>query len=553
MRKETAHRHRNRLPSRRQRSSGRVCGGPGQLVVTWVLAVRSSVRVYGEPGLLVVAWVLAVGLLAGAPTRAWAGTVHELPVRYGSSTWDSSELRDRVSASLAERLVDLRSAESTHALVVERLVVHPDETTDIYIRTSLDSLSAGRDAFFEGDAETTLALIAPRLDALEHHPEVVAFRPDFIPVLIESFLVLHHAYVELDRPDEADRTLRSVARLFPYAPLDEWVVPPPLIATIERMRGELLVRALSVHWLEDDACVPWVNGSPVPTLPGGVVRLIGNEAAFLQLRCEGYVGHVFRVDASVPRFEWTVAFDDALRVSAARTRLEPRSHVEAALLPELLRAAGRLLGRPLLSMARVPAGLGEPDTIEFGYVNAAGGFRGIRVSDDQLRSARGLTATLDYLFGYTDTPPEPAIVWKTDPAWVPIGAWSMSEGIVRTRSTRRGSAAVGWSLMLVGASSAAVSGYLIADTRRARRTLDGCEAWTCLGTDEMLELRQRVERREPIAVITGAAAVVSVVTGTTLLSVRARRNRSDRRSWSVRSASLGVSKSGVRAAMSLGF
>lgn len=491
-----------------------------------------------------VAFLLTV-TLAQSPS-AHAEPVHLVTVVYGAATWDSSAVEQRLRDQLEQRLIPLRTSNETRRSLDEKLVLRVSSEVDEYIRGSLDALSVGREAFFAGDYESTVALILPRLDAVESAPEVLAFRVDFVPVLVDSFLVLAEAYELLDQPEAASFTMQRVASLFMYAEMDQSQISPLVADKFREARDSLEQRIVRIGWTSEAACDPYVNGSKVSAVSGGELLVPEGQSAYLQLRCEGFQGVVRRITPTETSITWSFSFDDALRQNSEFFELQPRSSSDPEVLPGILRAASNLLGASVVSVAKVPVGIGVPDAIELGFVTPRGRFRALRLSDEAVANHESFAAAVDYLIGTSSSPPEPSILWKNDPAWVAVGDWSSPAADVPIPNARKsvGGAAIGWAMLTTGLAAGGAATYFLIDKRNTEEDIARCSVATCLGGNDVVSMRETVERDQRLGITLGAVSAVAIVTGSIALAVGGARHR-PRQNLELESAGVNVRDGGA--------
>lgn len=490
--------------------------------------------------------IALVTTLFAQPRSAGAESVHLVSVAYGTSTWDSSRVEERLRSQLEQRLIPLRGSIETRRMLDERLVHRVDESVGSYIRGSLDALSVGREAFFAEDYEGAVELILPRLDAVESAPEVLAFHVDFVPVLVDSFLILAQAYELLDRATEGRRTMERVASLFMYADMEQTQISPLVAEEFRTVRDNLAHRIVRIRWTSEASCEPYVNGSKVSVASGGELLAPEGRSVYLQFRCEGFQGVVRRIMASESSVTWSFAFDDALHRTSESFELQPRSSSDPEVLPAILQAASSLLEGSVVSIAKVPVGIGVPDAVELGFVTQRGRFRAVRLSDEAVASHERLSEAVDYLLGTSSTPPEPSILWKNDPAWVAVGDWTspMIDEASRTGGKSVGGAAFGWAMLTTGVAAGGAAAYFLIDQRKTENDIANCSVATCLGGDDIVSMRETVERDQRLGIILGATSVAAIVTGSITLAIRGGRLR-QRRHLDVESASLNLRAGGA--------
>jgi hypothetical protein len=488
----------------------------------------------------------------GPASEAVAENVHLIEVDYGSVDAGEAELYRRVTEELEAQFVRTRSSEETLQLVRHRSVWTVDTNADRYLVESLDPLAVGRELFFAGEFEAAIDLILPRVNIVWEHPHLLATRRDLAPVLLDSALVLAQAFSQLGMTREVGELLEKLAALFPVLEPTQAAISPDWIDRFTSIRDEQLTRSVRIEWNSEEDCDLYVNGAPAFIESGGSIRVSTQKDTYLQWRCGMTWGMVLKLETMQEELHWDLELDSALGIRDEHVVLRPRSQVDAAMLPSLVKTTAGWLEEGVVSYGKVSIVPGEPEAVEIAFARSDAGFRAIRIPVEHLDDSEEFSAALAYVLGRSSHAPEPAIVWENDPAWVSRGVWS-PEDARDGRQRHTTLAATGWSLTVAGLASGVVATHFLLSKKSGEDAIADCSLETCLGTSDIAALRDDVRSDRRRAIALGAVSGVSMAAGVTALVVRRHLLRSDRRGFSIESASVGLSPGGVRADVSLRF
>lgn len=319
-----------------------------------------------------------------------------------------------VVEELEARGESVLDADQLRTAWTEALIIAPDAVRDTAFIELHARFAEARIHFFENDFEGAIDIFTLGLELLEEDPSLLAFHADLAPEFFDGLLTLVRCYDVLERPAESADTLDRVAQLMWAAEPNPDRYPQDFVQEYRRRQGLIPTRAVRVSWAAD-SCRLRINGFVVSETSGNEVRVPGGSH-FVALECADARSHIVRLAPDRSDLRFDPAFDEATRFDNGRAIIVPFD-----VSPPAMRALGTQVNHLLVDgtvyMTRLAEAPVDDETgwLELSRVDAAGGFRAVRVVVGDTNTNARIHSAVEYLM--TGETARGVAVWDPDAGW----------------------------------------------------------------------------------------------------------------------------------------
>lgn len=438
----------------------------------------------------------------------------EVAAESGADMSATRQLMETALRDLGETVLagdDVRARWSAHTAAVP----HPEH--DATFMADVEANVHARNLYFDNHFGEAAELLETSLTHLERDPSVLSFHPDLVTATFEAMLTLARCYEAMGRTDDASTALQRVASLMWFADVEGTAFPPDFVERYTAQQERMPTRSVRLEWRGDEGCRAFINGYAVGGVTAGHTMRLPAGPQFVRLQCRNTRSLVHRIRENATALQISLHFDDAVIVSSAGLRLDPRRG-RGGNLRRLARDVATAIDQPVVYMISevVPGTKSRAQIVELSRTEhgAETPYRAARVRvEAPSTSARILTAASYLVSGRAEADLR---VWDAE------HGWDSAAAPVGRRSP------IPWAFG--GAAVAAATTAIVLETRvrDAVRDIDACADGlrdaTCSG-DTLRGYRGDAQRQRAVSNIMWTVGALSATTA--IVSAIRHRPRPD--------------------------